>query len=550
MAAAPTGGSSSAGGDGDAFTITTPLYYVNAAPHMGSAYPTIAADVLARYNRMTGRKVTFVTGTDEHGEKIALAAAARGLEPQAHCDAIVEEYKSLWGKLDIRYDSFVRTTDEKHEALVTRVLERVWERGDVYRADYEGWYCVDCEEYKDEGDMDEHKNCPMHRKPCVERKEDNYFFKLSAYQKQLEELLEQDGGAFVQPAARRNEVMGWVKGGVRDFSISRAAVDWGIRVPRDPKQTVYVWFDALLGYLSALFPHGTEPSIEGLAAQGWPASVHVIGKDILRFHAVYWPGMLLSAGLPLPKMVFGHGFLTKDGLKMGKSLGNVLEPLPLVEAYGPDAVRYYFMREMELGKDGDFSEQRFRDIVNAALANDIGNLLNRTLNLLKKNCGGALPIAAAELPEDHPLRVMAADKAAAAAAGYEGMRLAEAAAAALALSSRGNQYLEEVAPWTAFKKGSDEDKDKAGRDLVAVLEAVRVAAVLLAPITPSLSSRIYEQLGLDAPDQLQSLSWAEATQWGGLQSGHQTPKPTPVFARLEGDYVTEPAPAAAAAVPA
>ncbi|GAB4819284.1 hypothetical protein N2152v2_006330 [Parachlorella kessleri] len=510
---------------------------------MGSAYPTIAVDAIARFQRLQGKRVTFITGTDEHGEKIALAAEKRGMAPKEHCDDIVASYKDLWKQLDVAYDSFIRTTDAKHEALVAAMLDRVWEKGDIYKANYEGYYCVDCEEYKDEADMDADKNCPIHRKPCTQRKEENYFFALSKYQQQLEALLTEQP-EFVQPESRRNEVLGWVKEGVRDFSISRAAVEWGIPIPKDPKQTVYVWFDALNGYLSGLLPEGVEPSTENLLERGWPASVHVIGKDILRFHAVYWPGMLLAAGLPVPQRVFGHGFLTKDGLKMGKSLGNVLEPTALVGAYGADAVRYYFLREIAFGQDGDFSEERFRNIVNAGLANDVGNLLNRTLNLLKKNCGGTVPVSAADIAADHPLRALAAEKAPVVQQSYASMRFDRACEAALSVSSRGNQFLEETAPWTAFKKGSEEQKAEAARVLVAVLEAVRIVAVLLSPVTPSLSRRIYQQLGYSV-QQVEALQWQD-TEWGQLQAGQDMPPPAPVMARLEGDYVTEPVPTAAA----
>lgn len=451
-------------------------------------------------------------------------------------------------QLDISYDSFIRTTDRKHEALVSTMLERVWSRGDIYKAQYHGWYCIDCEEYKDEADMDHDRTCPVHRRPCVERSEENYFFALSKYQDQLEKLLEERHD-FVSPEARRNEVLGWVKSGLRDFSISRAAVSWGIPIPKDPSQTVYVWFDALNGYLSGLYGDDEDTAAtavdpEELSRRGWPASVHIIGKDILRFHAVYWPAMLMAAGLPLPERVFGHGFLTKDGLKMGKSLGNVLEPVALVGSYGADAVRYYFMREVSFGQDGDFSEERFRNIVNANLANDIGNLLNRTINLLKKNCNGRLPCSAEKVPENHPLRMIACEKSTIVVNAYERLRFNEACEAALAVSGRGNQYLEEVAPWTAFKKGDEEAKAAAGTALVAVLEAVRVVAVLLAPITPSLSRRIYAQLGL-GNDTFDGVRWSDVS-WGALVEGHETLAPDPVFARLEGDWVTEPAPAAAA----
>ena len=514
---------------------------------MGSAYTTIAADVLARFHRLSGHRVSFVTGTDEHGEKIALAASNRGMQPKEHCDGIVAAYKTLWQALDISYTTFVRTTDAKHESLVQTVLERVWQRGDIYKASYEGYYCVDCEEYKDEGEMDAGHNCPVHRRPCQQRSEENYFFALSKYQQHIEQLLEKQEG-FILPESRRNEVMGWVKEGLRDFSISRAAVSWGIPIARDPAQTVYVWFDALNGYLSGLYAGGDEEAaakadVDDLRARGWPASVHIIGKDILRFHAIYWPAMLMAAGLPVPNKIFGHGFLTKDGLKMGKSLGNVLEPVPLVEAYGPDAVRYYFMREVSFGQDGDFSEERFRNIVNANLANDIGNLLNRTLNLLQKNCGGKIPVDTAFIPDTHPLRLLAAEKAPLVAQAYARLRFHEACEAALSLSGRGNQYLEEVAPWTAFKKGDEEAKAEAAAALAGVLEAVRIVAVMLSPVTPSLSARIYGQLGLQwgsggGSSDVAAVSWNVGTQWGGLKQGHETATPSPVFTRLEGEYVT------------
>jgi methionyl-tRNA synthetase len=529
------------------FTVTTPLYYVNASPHMGSAYPTIAADVLARYHRLAGKDVHFLTGTDEHGEKIALAAQKKGMQPKEHCDAVVEAYKQLWQQLDISYDAFVRTTDPKHENLVKTVLNRVWEKGDIYAADYEGLYCVDCEEYKDTADLTGPDNlCPVHQKPCLSRKEKNYFFALSKYQNEVQSLIEnsytKNHGTveFVSPESRKNEVLGWVKEGLRDFSISRAAVSWGIPVPKDPEQTVYVWFDALLGYVSGLLPPPSSPNEqlqpEDALSKGWPASVHIIGKDILRFHAVYWPAMLLSAGLPPPQRVFGHGFLTKDGMKMGKSLGNVLDPVALVETYGSDAVRFFFMQEVPFGGDGDFSEQRFRDIVNAELANNVGNLLNRTANLLKKNCGGVLP---RHPSVDHPLKTTAAAAVAGAEVGYNTMKFHDAIAAALSISSRGNRYLEETAPWTAFKSGSDADKAAAGAALVDVLEAVRIVAVLLSPVTPALSKKVYLQLGYNE-EEFQGLSWGGSVEWGGLKEGHVVPKPSPIFVRLETEeWVTK-----------
>ncbi|CAM6127746.1 unnamed protein product [Calypogeia fissa] len=514
---------------GKAFIVTTPLYYVNAAPHMGSAYPTIAADALARFQRLQGRKVVFITGTDEHGEKIATSAAAQGRQPKDHCDLVAAEYQALWKELGISYDRFIRTTEVNHEKIVDEFYRRVLDNGDIYRADYEGLYCVNCEEYKDEKELVEEKQCPIHRKPCEHRKEDNYFFSLSKYQQQIDALMT-DNPDFVRPSFRRNEVEGWVKDGLRDFSISRAAVEWGIPVPTDTKQTIYVWFDALLGYLSALLEEGMEPSVAHAAAGGWPASVHIIGKDILRFHAVYWPAMLMSAGLPIPGSVYGHGFLTKDGLKMGKSLGNTLEPKDLVARFGQDAVRYYFLKEIEFGKDGDFSEERFINIINANLANTIGNLLNRTLGLLKKNCDATIPIDSSSISDDNVVRKVAADSVRIAREDYASLQFSGACEALLAVASAGNLYLDDQAPWSKFKAGGS-SADEAALVLTVVLEVVRIVAVGLSPVVPELCRRIYLQLGYSDED-FRALSW-ENTEWGGLKGGQVMADAQPIFKRIE-----------------
>ncbi|KAI3884883.1 hypothetical protein MKW92_026500 [Papaver armeniacum] len=513
----------------DPFILTTPLYYVNAPPHMGSAYTTIAADAIARFQRLLGKKVIFITGTDEHGEKIATAAAASGSSPIEHCNNISQAYKCLWKDLDIAYDKFIRTTDSSHEEIVKEFYARVLASGDIYRADYEGLYCVGCEEYKDEKELFENNCCPMHLKPCEARKEDNYFFALSKYQKSLEEVLARNPD-FVQPSYRLNEVQSWIKSGLRDFSISRASVDWGIPVPCDEKQTIYVWFDALLGYVSALSQEQAKPTLQHATASGWPASLHLIGKDILRFHAVYWPAMLMSAGLSLPKMVFGHGFLTKDGMKMGKSLGNTLEPKDLVLRFGSDAVRYFFLREVELGNDGDYSEERFVNIVNAHLANTIGNLLNRTLGLLKKNCNSTLIVDSVTAAEGIALKDSVEKLVETSKEHYENLSLSLACETVLEIGNAGNLYMDERAPWSLFKKGGDASK-AAAKDLVVILEVVRIIAVALAPVTPSLCSRIYSQLGYSS-DQFEAITWSD-TRWGGLKGGQVMAQAIPIFARIE-----------------
>ncbi|KAL6645600.1 hypothetical protein ACP70R_017208 [Stipagrostis hirtigluma subsp. patula] len=481
------------------YVLTTPLYYVNAPPHMGSAYTTIAADAIARFQRLLGKKVIFITGTDEHGEKIATSADASGRNPKEHCDTISNSYKMLWADLDIEYDKFIRTTDHKHEAVVNDFYSRVLSNGDIYRADYEGLYCVSCEEYKDEKELAENKCCPVHLKPCVPRKEDNYFFALSKYQHKLEELLATNPN-FVRPSHRLNEKL----------------EKWG--------------------YISALLDDGEQASLQQAVDRGWPAALHLIGKDILRFHAVYWPAMLMSAGISVPDAVFGHGFLTKDGMKMGKSLGNTLEPKDLVERFGADAVRYFFLREVEFGNDGDYSEERFINIVNAHLANTIGNLLNRTLGLLKKNCKSTLAFDSIAAADGGSFRDNVDKLVEKAKYHYENLLLSSACETVLEIGNFGNLYIDEQAPWSCFKQGG-ESAEKAAKDLVLILETMRIIAIALSPITPSLSLRIYTQLGF-TEDEFRVLKWDD-TKWGGLKAGQVMMEPQPVFARIETETEKE-----------
>lgn len=518
--------------------VTTPLYYVNAAPHMGSAYPTIAADALSRFLRLRGDAVYFVTGVDEHGEKIATAAATAGLEPPIFCASVASEFEALWELLDIRFDRFVRTTSPVHRQIVREFMERVWENGDIYKSKYEGLYCTGCEEYKDEKDLKDGDVCPTHIRKCEERKEENYFFALTNYQHKLEQFLE-DNPEFVLPENRRNEVLGWVKSGVRDFSVSRAHNPWGIPVPRDESQTIYVWFDALLGYISALLPPDIDENatLEDALSRGWPASVHIIGKDILRFHAVYWPAMLMAAGVEMPQKVFGHGFITKDGLKMGKSLGNTLDPKVLVEKYGSDAVRYYFLKAVDFGRDGDFSETRFVNIVNADLANSLGNLLNRSLNLLRKYCDNTLPFSASEIgtvdcdEDERILRECAANAAVLAKDAFAELKFLAACEAIIDISTKANVYIDTVAPWSAFKSDDPHQIVRAKRCLVNVLEASRVVAVGLSPVTTNMSRKVYTALGIE--EEFDQLQWDKDMEWGRLLAGMEFKKPKPVFPRME-----------------
>ena len=520
----------------ETFAVTTPLYYVNDIPHIGSAYPTIAADVLARFERLQGLSVLMITGTDEHGQKIQRAAESNGRSPQEYCDQIVPEFTSLWQQLNIQYDRFSRTTTVKHEAIVKEFFGRVWDKGDIYLDRQQGWYCVSCEEFKEERELLESHRCPLHpNKEAEWRDEQNYFFRLSRYQSALEELYKQQPD-FIQPESRRNEVLNFVSQGLRDFSISRVNIDWGIPVPVDPSHKIYVWFDALLGYITALLDPDSEPTLENALSKWWPINLHLIGKDILRFHAVYWPAMLMSAGLPLPGRVFGHGFLTKDGQKMGKTLGNTIDPVALVKQYGADAVRYYFLKEIEFGKDGDFNETRFINTLNADLANDLGNLLNRTLGMVRKYCNYNVPNCTSEnLPDDHPLKAIALSLGEQVRRNYQTLAFSQACEAILNLVRASNKFIDAQAPWTLYKQGRQQEVETV---LYAVLESVRLAAYLLSPIIPNISTEIYKQLGFaidfnNKTDISIAAPFRIHATWGILSEKQQLGDPRPVFQRLE-----------------
>ncbi|MFM7549963.1 MAG: methionine--tRNA ligase [Cyanobacteriota bacterium] len=508
------------------YTLTTPLYYVNDRAHLGSAYTTIACDAIARHQRLKGESVIFITGCDEHGQKIQRTAEAAGVSPQAHCDAVSEGYRDLWNRWQISHDRFIRTTDPRHRLIVEQFFSRVEARGDVVEGRQQGWYCVACEEFKDDPHEAQDPECPIHRRPLEWRDELNLFFRLSRYQGQIEALIRREG--FIQPVSRRREVENFVAQGLRDFSISRVDLPWGIPVPGHRGHTFYVWFDALLGYLTALLEPGDEPNLERILERGWPASLHVIGKDILRFHAVYWPAMLLSAGLPLPGQVFGHGFLTREGQKMGKSLGNVLDPGVLLEGCGRDAVRWYLLRDIPFGEDGDFQQQRFSDLVNNDLANTIGNLLNRTSSMARRWFAEAVPPAGDGRSAEHPLARSATQLANSVQAAMDRLDFRAAAEAALQLATLANGFLNEQAPWKAMKQQGQEAMVAA--DLYAVLEAARLVACLLAPLLPELAARMLSQLA-----QAETPHWPTDLAWGLLEPGLALPEPQPVMARLDLD---------------
>ena len=518
------------------FALTTPLYYVNGLPHIGSAYTTITADAVARFQRLQGNSVLLITGTDEHGQKIQRTAVEAGLEPQVHCDRIVASFKSLWDKLNIKYDRFSRTTNPHHQIIVNEFFDRVWQQGDIYLDRQQGWYCVSCEEFKEERELIEDRCCAIHtNKPAEWRDEENYFFRLSKYQQFLEKLYESQPN-FIQPTSRRNEVVNFVKQGLKDFSISRVNLDWGFPVPVDDKHTIYVWFDALLGYVTALLDSEQEVSLENALSKWWPINLHLIGKDILRFHAVYWPAMLASAGLPLPKKVFGHGFLTKDGLKMGKTLGNTIDPVDLVDKYGADAVRYYFLKEIELGKDGDFNETRFIEVLNNDLANVLGNSLNRTLGMLKKYCQNNLPhLSSADYSLDHPLFSIGLNLGDRVIQAYDNLQFSQGCEEILTLVRSCNKYIDDSAPWKLAKEGKQSEVEQI---LYSVLESVRLSAYLLSPIIPDISSKIYQQLGFDwnfnSNNPKIAADFSIHSKWGELKTPRTLlNKASPVFSKLE-----------------
>ena len=507
------------------FVITTPLYYVNDKPHLGSIYTTLICDSIARYKRLSGADVIFITGVDEHGLKIQRTAANKGVEPQFHCDEISDIFKQNWRDWDITHNKFVRTSSQKHENIVKEFYNRVKKSDDIYMGVQKGWYCVGCEEFKDNPDNSPTHKCPIHQKNLEWKNEENLFFKLSKYQSQIEELIKKP--SFIQPKERRNEIINFVSKGLKDFSISRTNVSWGISVPDTDNHTFYVWFDALLGYVSAISLDMKAPSLDESINNGWPADVHLIGKDILRFHAVYWPAMLISAGMNLPKNVFGHGFLTREGQKMGKSLGNVLDPDLLLSKYGKDAVRWYLLKDISLGSDGDFQNRRFVDIINNDLANTIGNLLNRTSSMSRKWFNNKVPNTY-KLCNDNLLESYSTKTVSNYIKHFDLYELDLAANELLELAIKTNLYLNDKQPWILIKDNIN--ISQVSNIIYNVLESTRIIGLLLLPLLPDLSRKIDYQLG---SLYMEEKSWNEQLDWGQLKQESILPAPTPIINKLE-----------------
>ena len=515
------------------FTITTPIYYVNDVPHIGHAYTTIAADVLARYHRLLGEPVFFLTGTDEHGQKVEKAAVERGLTPKAHADALSKNFRQLWKKLEITNDAFIRTTDKEHIAVVQELLQKLYDKGEIERRTYEGWYCTPDERFWTEKDIHEGK-CPDCGRPVEQIKEDNYFFLMSKYQVRLIGHIEKDPN-FIRPESRRNEVLGFLRSQtLGDLCISRpkARLSWGIELPFDRNFVTYVWFDALVNYFSAtryLSPPA-EGSDDPVARERfwWPADHHLVGKDILTTHSVYWTTMLMGLDLPLPGNIFAHGWWTRDGKKMSKSVGNVIDPNEVVDAYGPDAFRYFVLREVPFGLDGDYSTETFITRFNTELANDLGNLLSRVMTMVGKYFEGKVPAAGPEQPGDAELRAIA-----------EGIpALIDKDLAALAfnrylqnvwqLVTRANRYVEENAPWSLAKKN---DMARLASVLYGLAESLRIIGLCIYPVIPGTAQKIWNSLGIGK--EISSCRMDEEQVWGRLKPGTAVMPGEQLFPRID-----------------
>ncbi len=466
------------------FYVTTPIYYVNAAPHLGHAYTTIAADVMARHHRQRGEDVFFLTGTDEHGEPVADAAHALGIEPQELADRNAERFKALAPQLHASNDFFIRTTDPQHEAVVQQLLSQVRDNGYVYEGTYEGWYCPRCADFKAENEIDEDRRCPIHHIELTREQEENYFFKLSAFQEQLEALYAERED-FVVPRTRYNEALSFIRSGLRDVPLTRHKLTWGVQVPWDHEHVFYVWFDALLNYYSALSYAGDRDRTD----EFWPPSYHLIGKDILRFHTVYWPALLMAAKIELPEHVFVHGFLLMDGEKMSKSLGNVLDPFAVIERYGPDALRFYLLRDVPFGQDGSVSTASFELRYESELANELGNLASRTIAMVHRYREGIAPAASLDPELDGDFAGLAQQVE----AMIDRAELTAALDQIWQRVRRLNRYVEERAPWQLAK--DDARAHELDSVLATLVVGLRVLAVLLHPYMPSSTDKLLGALG-------------------------------------------------------
>jgi methionyl-tRNA synthetase len=512
------------------FYITTAIDYVNSLPHLGTAYEKVAADAIARFKRLDGYDVRFQMGNDEHSVNVKKEADKLGVEPKKYCDDMRVQFEAIWKSLDISYDDFIQTSEPRHHQGVKAFVEKVLKNSpnDIFEKEYEGWYCESCEAFQTEKDLAEGL-CPIHKTKPKWLKEKNHFFRLSAYKDKLLQHYK-DHPKFILPEIRRNEVVNFVSNELQDISISRATFTWGIPFPHDPSHVVYVWFDALVNYLSAI---GFGDAKKDLTPKLWPADLHVVGKDITRFHCVIWPAMLMSAEMEIPKTVFGHGFVYLKGEKMSKSLGNVLTPLDIVPQYGADALRYYLLRESSFGSDGDFTWDNFIKRFNSDLANDIGNLLNRTLGMANKYIGGKIEASKKTSDDDKPLRdaVEGVLKKLRTEMDYEAsgdVNFHKALAFIWEVVASADKYIDTSAPWKLAKEGKTED---IGRVLSNVIDTLRNVAILVSPFIPGAARKIWEQLGLTGQLNFEQQTFKNVA-WGQTPTTQVTAG-TPIFPRIE-----------------
>jgi methionyl-tRNA synthetase len=505
------------------YLLTTPLYYVNAAPHAGHAYSTIVADAIKRFHRMKGEDVFLVTGTDEHGQHVERAVKASGLTEQEFVDRIANAWRAQWDELGIAYDSFIRTTSPQHHRTVQWLFERCRQNGYIYKGRYTGQYCVNCELYVNEAGPGD--PCPTCGRPTETVTEENYFFKLSAFESRLMKLYEEQP-RFVQPESRCNEVISFVRSGLRDLSISRTSITWGIPVPVEGKHVFYVWFDALIGYLSAI-GYGGSPQQVAEAEKLWPADLHLVGKEIVRFHAVYWPAFLMAADMPLPKRIFAHGWLLFEQEKMSKSLGNVVRPSPIARVVGVDGLRYYLLRDIVFGQDGSFGYDALVTRYNADLANGLGNLTSRTLTMIGKYCEGRIPDGSGG---DDQIACHARETISQFRTFFDNFEFSRAIESVWSLQSAVDKYIVANKPWDLAAQDGAEARARLGRVLYTAAETLRIASALLYPVLPAAAGKIWRQLGQSSSPADQRL---DDLAWGRLEAGQEIGKIEAVFPRLD-----------------